>query len=336
MGILNFLFSKDNSSKENTEKEFDRRKISAEKIDNDQRIEARESYKRKIYKKFYSDYPEKPFISKDREENTNWIEQAEMFPKQSIIPKSMMKRYKDGLLPGHVYMLYSIDKIHRKRIPAYFEYDYGIDFFKEREFLVKNGYLDTNYKLTGKGMIALGEHKNVINERNPQPQKIGNNNDSVQIASCGRFIDILPQGRSHIPPKDYPIIIAEIQEVNKIVLLAKKLANLSADLSINTSNLDFNEMYYDFQDLTPSGRKTKSPLTLYYVCYGHNEANPVEDYFGEIGYSREGFISSGRFVFWKRKNGFMINIGTEKNKVIIKKVQISKDFKWIVKYKHEK
>ena len=196
--------------------------------------------------------------------------------------------------------------------------------------------MDTNYKLTGKGMIALGEHKNVINERNPQPQKIGNNNDSVQIASCGRFIDILPQGRSHIPPKDYPIIIAEIQEVNKIVLLAKKLANLSADLSINTSNLDFNEMYYDFQDLTPSGRKTKSPLTLYYVCYGHNEANPVEDYFGEIGYSREGFISSGRFVFWKRKNGFMINIGTEKNKVIIKKVQISKDFKWIVKYKHEK
>ena len=45
----------------------------------------------------------------------------------------------------------------------------------------------------------------------------------------------------------------------------------------------------------------------------------MEDYFGEIGYSREGFISSGRFVFWKRKNGFMINIGTEKNKVIIKK-----------------
>ena len=45
----------------------------------------------------------------------------------------------------------------------------------------------------------------------------------------------------------------------------------------------------------------------------------MEDYFGEIGYSREGFISFGRFVFWKRKNGFMINIGTEKNKVIIKK-----------------
>lgn len=61
----------------------------------------------------------------------------------------------------------------------------------------------------------------------------------------------------------------------------------------------------------------------------------MEDYFGEIGYSREGFISSGRFVFWKRKNGFMINIGTEK-KSYNKKVQISKDFKWIVKYKHEK
>lgn len=140
---------------------IDRRAINASKIDQEQKIEASEEYRQKIYKLYYFDYPEMPFISKDRELNTNWIEQAEAFPDQSIIPKFIMTRFSDGLLAGDVYLLYWMDKIHRKRVPAYFEYKYGICFDKEKQFLEENGFLENN-KPTEKGKKAIEEHKDVI------------------------------------------------------------------------------------------------------------------------------------------------------------------------------
>ena len=145
--------------------EKSRNKIDADKIDKMQRIEASDSYRSRIYKKYYRNYPEKPYISQDRELNTNWMEQAEMFREQSIIPKSMMTRFPDGLLPGHIYMLYWIDKIHRKRIPVYFEYEFGIDFEKEKLFLQGNGYLDNENHVTGKGHQAISSHYDVIQNK---------------------------------------------------------------------------------------------------------------------------------------------------------------------------
>lgn len=141
---------------------IDRRKIPAQKIDEMQRIMASASYCQKIYNKYYKNYPEMPFISRDRELNTNWIEQAEIFPKQNIISKSMMTRFRDGLLPGHVYMLYWIKEINRKRIPSYFEYKYGINFTKEQQFLQKQGYLSESMNLTSKGQCAIDQHHNII------------------------------------------------------------------------------------------------------------------------------------------------------------------------------
>lgn len=85
-----------------------------------------------------------------------------MFPKQCIVSKSMMKKFSDGLLPGHVYMLYWIKEIHRKRIPSYFEYKYGINFTEEQAFLQKNGYLSQEMKLTDKGNEAISLHYDII------------------------------------------------------------------------------------------------------------------------------------------------------------------------------
>lgn len=138
-----------------------RQSISSSKIDEMQRVEASIDYRSNIYNKFYSDYSEKPYISQDREKNTNWINQASTFQNQSMVKKSMMQRFSDGLLPGHVYMLYWLDKYTNKRIPAYFEYKYGIDFEKERLFLIRNGYLENN-KPTAKGHAAIQLHINVI------------------------------------------------------------------------------------------------------------------------------------------------------------------------------
>ncbi|MDU7706238.1 MAG: hypothetical protein E7J94_03075 [Clostridium sp.] len=147
-----------------------RNTIPADKIELMQRIEASEHYKNKVYKKYYSDYPEKPYISQDRELNTNWIEDTEnwylMTKQASWIPKSMMERYSDGLLPGHVYMLYWLGKYKNKRIPVYFEYKYGIDFCKEKDFLMQNGYLDDD-KPSIKGLNAIKKHKEVIENHAP-------------------------------------------------------------------------------------------------------------------------------------------------------------------------
>ena len=141
----------------------DRKNLDPNFIDELQRIEASKAYRDSIWNEYYSDYEEKPFISKDRELNTSWLEQAKHFSTQSIIPKKIMKRYSDGLLPGHVYMLYWIDKYKlKRRIPAYFEYKYGIEFLKEKDFLEANGFIENNI-LTKKGKTAIQKHISVIN-----------------------------------------------------------------------------------------------------------------------------------------------------------------------------
>lgn len=120
----------------------------------------------KIVNMFYADYPERPYISNDRK--SDWIQKAETFPKTMVVQKSMMKRYSDGLLPGHVYMLYWLKKYTNKAIPSYFEYKYGIDFEKEKEFLRNNGFLDNTDKPTAKGETAIMKHSKVIENHNPK------------------------------------------------------------------------------------------------------------------------------------------------------------------------
>lgn len=118
-----------------------------------------------IINKLYADYPEKPYISADREKD--WIERAEIFPAQSIISKEMMTRFKDGLLPGHVYMLYWLKKYTNKKVPVYFEYKYGIDFEKEKLFLKSKGFLNDSDKPTPKGEKAIANHYSVVEKHTP-------------------------------------------------------------------------------------------------------------------------------------------------------------------------
>ena len=155
------IISDDNLFKQPVRKNNKTNEIEQNEIDKNQQIPASKNYCDKVYSKYYLNYPIKPFISKDREVRTQWLEQSEMFPEQSLVPKNNMIRYIDGLLPGHVYMLYWIKNVNRKRIPSYFEYKYGIQFSKEKEFLTDNGYLKDG-KLTEKGENAIELHNEVI------------------------------------------------------------------------------------------------------------------------------------------------------------------------------
>lgn len=155
------IISDDNLFKQPVRKNNKTNEIEQNEIDKNQQIPASKDYCDKVYSKYYYNYPIKPFISKDREVRTQWLEQSEMFPEQSLVSKNNMIRYIDGLLPGHVYMLYWIKNVNRKRIPSYFEYKYGIQFSKEKEFLTDNGYLKDG-KLTEKGENAIELHNEVI------------------------------------------------------------------------------------------------------------------------------------------------------------------------------
>lgn len=133
-----------------------------DRIDEDQLTPASLEYTQKIINEFYSDYPVKPFICKDQEVNNSpaWADQARMYP-SLLVPKENMTRFSDGLLPGDVRLLYWLKNVHRKRIPGYFVYLYGICFPREKELLTERGYIGTDGKVTEKGEKAISEHQAV-------------------------------------------------------------------------------------------------------------------------------------------------------------------------------
>lgn len=127
---------------------------------------SKESDRDRILKKYYSDYPEQPFISDDRDIK-NW-EQLIAFDRKKLVSKDKMKRNSDGLLPGHVYQIYWIDKYSTdKKVPAYFEYEFGIDFEKEKMFLEQKGLL-LNHKVTEKGKDILQKYRSIVDDKNNQ------------------------------------------------------------------------------------------------------------------------------------------------------------------------
>lgn len=172
MGLFDFLTKKANSMVETKPDElnkkiddFQKKITSTESFGNKKSTtKAQNRVAKQIIKKFYYDYPETPYISDDRP--NDWIERAEMFP-QSIISIEMMTRNADNLLPGHIYMLYWLKKYTNKNVPSYFEYKYGIDFEKEKNFLCLKGFLDENNKPTDKGEEAIKKYADVIKKHTP-------------------------------------------------------------------------------------------------------------------------------------------------------------------------
>ncbi|HEM3710640.1 TPA: hypothetical protein U1D09_000797 [Streptococcus suis] len=120
----------------------------------------------RILKKYYSDYPEKPYIREDRDIK-GW-EQLIAFDPKKLVSKDKMQRNSDGLLPGHIYQIYWIDKCKpNKQFPVYFEYEFGIDFETEKRFLEQNGYIFGD-NATDKGNYVLEKYHDVIESKNDQ------------------------------------------------------------------------------------------------------------------------------------------------------------------------
>jgi len=357
MGLFN-LFKKQPEKKKtkpvehvvvtDNEGHIDRRNIPADIIDRAQMTEASPKYRNYIHKKYFSDYPEKPFISQDRELYTNWEEQVAMFP-DSIISKEAMTRFSDGLLPGHIYMLYWIHKIHRKRIPSYFEYEYGIQLEKEKTFLIKQGCLNQEGTITEQGYQALKRHTSVITDKTPSAdlsfltkgiktvkKQVDAPSPALYSVPTNRIIpsSLIP-GMMKVPAKDRKIIEAEFTIINKFIDRAIRLSRAKINLFINPNRFSYNENYsfYKCIPLTPSGKQSKYPMVLHYAYKEHSELLPAQDYFGEIYYLQNGSIGKARLIFWNHKDGYIIHLGIIKGILDVKKVEHAVNSKWVPIYK---
>lgn len=316
---------------------IDRRKIPSEEIDRMQRIEASEKYRKKIYRKFYRGYPEMPYISQDREFNTQWLEHS-----GETVERRMMTRYPDGLLPGHVYMLYWLGKNARRRIPVYFEYRYGIDFEKERLFLIEHRYIDTDNHLTELGKEAMERHKEVIEERHPQPLRRSSPTNSIPHQERAyRTIPNRTEAQLEIIPScDIKILHVETEYLNDVLRSVCDMCQIAQPLELELSDFVFstlrNGTHYDWNLYTPLGKISKYPLVLHYHSaaperstdaddteyeawldfldkggtteewekkHGKLKEYPVpiipDESFGEIYYLQNGLIGKARLIFWR-------------------------------------
>ena len=340
---LNSLLGGSKNQQQQNTQSIDRKTISPAQINDLQRLPASDNYREKVYKAYYSAYPTKPFISLDRERNTNWLEQAEILPKQSIVPLSMMTPFSDGLLPGHIYLLYWVGKNGQKRVPSYFEYKYGIEFEKEKQFLISNGYLADN-KPTSKGAEAIVAHFEIIEAHSPEAtsankaQKQFANSEVISVdqsAISGGFTvtktySVNGRNLMIVPECDKTTIFKGIELVNDLLCTVRTQLKIREALSVPTSeivfNLNFSQKlytYFEYAPLTASGKQSKYPFVLFITTREHYEAMPNFECFGSISYLKDNRIGSATLNFWYQSKGYHISLGMIEDKLSVKKVEQS-------------
>lgn len=340
---LNSLLSATVSKQPQETQTIDRRTIVPAQIDDMQKMPASDRYRDKIHRKYYSSYPIKPFISLDRERNSNWLEQAELFPKQAIIPVGLMTPFNDGLLPGHIYLLYWVGKNGQKKVPSYFEYKYGIEFEKEKQFLISNGYLADN-KPTSKGADAIVAHFDVIEAHSPEAtsakkaQKQFANSEAIAVdqgtASNGFTVtethSVNGRNLMLVSDCDKSKVFEGIELVNDLLTSMRKQLKIREALNIPASEIVFNSnfsqklyTYLEYTPLTASGKQSKYPFELYITTREHYEAMPEFECFGNIGYLKDNRIGSATLNFWYKSKGYHISLGMIDDKLSVKKVEQS-------------
>ncbi len=170
-----------------------------------------------------------------------------------------------------------------------------------------------------------------INKLITHALKLAHLNKHLKIDTTSK----LRTGIISVPISDRKIIDKEFEQINKLITHALKLAHLNKHLKIDTTCFLYahNYTYYEGKPLTPSGRASKVPLTLHYAYNSHHEANPSQDFFGEVGYSQDGSIAKARLIFWRRKDGCMIHLGIVNKELVVKKVELNVNSGWKVVYK---
>lgn len=104
-------------------------------------------------KKLYKDYPEMPYINPDRDFDT-FMDKLDV-QKEHLVPKRNMERTEEGLLPGHIILLWRLDLgtfSTESAIPRYFEYIYGIHALDALDYFIEEGLA---YQMSAKETLYL-------------------------------------------------------------------------------------------------------------------------------------------------------------------------------------
>lgn len=115
----------------------------------------------------YSNYPEQPYISPDRDLKA-WENNPDEFP-YGIVEKRQMIRLPEDVLPGDIILLWRIhfnNFTNAAIFPQYFEYRYGIDASKNLLHLIKLGYIEVSSAAETLEDLNLNQLKKLLKQAN--------------------------------------------------------------------------------------------------------------------------------------------------------------------------
>ena len=142
--------------------------------------------------------------------------------------------------------------------------DMALILKKKKSFFFAINILIQNSKPTQFGLEAINKHIEVIEAQHPKP-KFSETSvaSSPNIKYSGRKIpENLVEGFFPVPHEDKEIISYEIDQINKLVSYALKLARIKRRFRIDASRFVYlkSHTYYEGNPFTPSGRPKKSRL----------------------------------------------------------------------------
>ncbi|MCO5463751.1 tetratricopeptide repeat protein [Enterococcus faecalis] len=200
-----------------------------------------QSYKKQL-EKFYikEKYETIPFLPSE-EECKRILVEYKTFP-SVIVPKENMKKLNNGLLPGHIIMLWWIcnPRTNKENIPLYFLYEYGIDFHKQFDFLISKNYIIGKWIISELGRKTIEKYEYII--RNHKAFKTIDKNGNIKYSyqdkkrtqvngkiipfkSTGDFVEDQHLGYSYEQNKDYPNAIKAYESALRLSLKDKMFSN---------------------------------------------------------------------------------------------------------------
>jgi hypothetical protein len=117
----------------------------------------------KVISKVYENYEEQPYISPTRDLK-KWEENPGDFH-YGVIEKKKMIRLPEGILPGHIIMLWRIhfgNFTNETWIPEYFEYRYGVDSDEVIAKIKKKDYIEVASATESLGVLTIPKLKIIL------------------------------------------------------------------------------------------------------------------------------------------------------------------------------
>ena len=137
-----------------------------------------------------------------------------------------MKKLNNGLLPGHIIMLWWIcnPRTNKENIPLYFLYEYGIDFHKQFDFLISKNYIIGKWIISELGSKTIDKNGN-IKYSYQDKKRTQVNGKIIPFKSTGDFVEDQHLGYSYEQNKDYPNAIKAYESALRLSLKDKMFSN---------------------------------------------------------------------------------------------------------------